>query len=165
MVAAPAAWAATPRDRYDEALRLIKTQQREQAFMLLRALIADSPNHPMTRQARFVLGEYYADTHNRTDALRMFTAYLEHPTDPWWEVIATALTIQLTPRRPGETGALPQETALKERLASKQLFLAFRESRTHTVTTPLGHLYRFREFVDHLEIERDGVAWYALSLQ
>ena len=165
VLAAPAAWAATPRDRFDEAVRLIKQRQRDQAFMLLRALVADRPDHPVTQEARFILGEYYAETRNRTDALRMFTAYLERPADPWWEVIATAHLIQLTPRQAGETGPLPRETALKERLASKQLFLGFRESRTHTVQTPLGHTYRFREFVDHLEIERDGVAWYSLSLQ
>lgn len=164
-VAAPRAWAAGPRERYAEAVELVKRHQPEQAFMLLRALIAQQPDHPVAQQARFMLGEYYADTRNRSDALRTLGAYLERPTDSWWEVIATTLVIKLTPRQPGETGPLPQETALKEHLASTQFFLGFRDARTRTIRTPMGHLYLFREFVDHLELERDGMAWYTISLQ
>ena len=134
------------------------------AFMEFRRLVREFRNEPVSREAEFAVGEYYYEVNDPADAVKTFYNFVEKPTGKPIDILALVYLLKTAEKMP-DSNAVPKiEKHLKEALASRQILLIFDKQRQQKWESPFRNNFMFKEFVDRLEITRNGSPFYTIQI-
>lgn len=134
-------------------------------FLELRDLLQRHPKDPHVPEIEFAVAEYLFLQKNFLEAKETFQrclAKIKYDSTPR---LLTQVYLLICLEKSGSPLASRNLLAqLKKELSSQGFFLAFDDKRTTTWRSLLGTLYTLNEFVDRLEILKNGKPLYTLTL-
>jgi len=126
------------------------------AFMEFRALLSEAPEGPLAEKARFAIGEYHFLQHNTYQARQAFHQFSQTSESPIPNLIAHAYLLECARFSKDIHHIHVLETYFREIFLSKKIFLAFEEAHIEEWVSPLGNRFQVQEFVNRMEIIRNG---------
>ena len=120
------------------------------AFMEYRAILQETPESPLAKDAQFAIGEYYFEDQNISEAVRTFNQFSEKPTGKIQDLLAYAYLLRCAKILSDNDSILLFENKLKQTLQT------FESKKLSKFKSPIGHLFEFKELKDRVEIYRDN---------
>ena len=135
------------------------------AFLELRDLLRRYPGDPHVPEIEFAVAEYLFLQNSFSEAKETFQRCLPKIRSDSTPRLLGRIYLLICLEKTGSRVASKELRAqLKKELSSQGLFLAFDDKRTRTWQSFLGTFYTLHEFVDRLEVLRNGKSLYALTL-
>jgi outer membrane protein assembly factor BamD (BamD/ComL family) len=154
----------TPGSLISHAKQEVRDKKPDFAFMHLRSLVQTFPTHELARDAQFAIGEYHFDNANYSDASEAFVKYMENPAGTVQDSLALSYLLKCA-RAMNDVEAIDSvEKKLKETTASEPVMLLFEKKKERKWTSAFNHRFAIKEFVDRLEITRDGSQFHTVQI-
>ena len=135
------------------------------AFLELRDLLQRYPKDSHVPEIEFAVAEYLFLQKNFSEARETFQnclSKIKHDSTP--RFLTQVYLLICLEKMGGRSASNDLLAQLKKELSSQGLFLAFDDKRTYTWRSLLGTLYTLNEFVDRLEILKNGKPFYTLTI-
>ncbi len=160
----PAPAAESANGRIKNAKRFLSQKKPDFAFLEYRALLKDHPESPAAADAAFGLGEYYFEMRNVAESAMAFQRLTVKPTDDVSQVLALTYLLKCAELSSDEQSIKTYRTQLKKSLASKKFLMLFGEGRKQQWNSPFENRFELKEFVDRMEIYRNGSPFYTIEI-
>lgn len=145
------------RARYGEAVRHIKANQLDFAFMEFRSIVRDFPKSPLAQRSAFAIAEYYYENKMHADAAKEFTAHIKNYPDSKANIFAKAYLLKIMEEIQNPT---PEEKKMLDDINmyffSKPLFLLFTEYKEASYKSASLNKFSIRYYIDNIEVYRNG---------
>lgn len=137
---------------YSMAIREVKADNLDFAFMYFRSLLRDYPDSKYAQDGSFAIGEYYFITANYKNAAEAFSNFINDYPDAKGLPFALIYLLRVSRLRQDE----PTFEKLKDEIIGlKRLAFLFRESKGYTYKSPLRRKYRMVYYIDKVEFYLD----------
>ena len=134
---------------YLDIIKEAKSGSIDFAFMKMRNYLKDNPDSKYVPEIKFSIIEYYFQINNYNEAISELSAYLNSYPQEQNSVFAYALLYKII---------------LKYKKDSKALFLVFAESKSKQYRSALNNTYKIVNYLDKIEIFRNGELFFEISL-
>lgn len=133
------------------------------AVISLREIIYDYPHSRMVTKAQFSLAECYFDMSAYKEAFKQFEDYITVYPKQKDTICAKIYMLKiLTLTQPNVKLSEQYTKDVKKELYDKPFFLAYRDYKRRFFKTPFANKLEFREYVDRIEIYRNGQIFYKI---
>lgn len=143
--------------RYDKAIRHIKANQPDFAFMEFRSILRDFPKSSLREKSIFAMAEYYYNNKMYYDAILNFTGYINDYPDSKANVFAKAYLLKIMEEiKDPAWEEIRMLEKVKEDFFSKPMFLLFAEYKETSYRSALRNKFKIRYYIDNIEVYRNG---------
>jgi len=153
---------------YRQAYQQAKRKNYDTAFLKLRALLLNDPRSPYAPRAKFSTGEYYYDKEDYADAILTFYEYInEYPEDSgrvFAELIIYKISTEIKTNKYLQFKERDLIEKIEKKIFSKPMFfLFFDKEKSYTFRSAFGNVYTALEYVDKVEVRRNGDYFLEIS--
>lgn len=150
--------------RYRDAIRCIKLNQPDFAFMGFRSVARDFPDSPFAERSIFAMAEYYYDNKMYHDAIENFTLCAEDRSDLKANTIAKAYILKII-EEIKEPAPEKKDMAegIKKEFFSESLFLLFSEYKKTSYRSASLNKFRIKHCADNIEVHRNDQPFLTLE--
>ncbi|OGX26458.1 MAG: hypothetical protein A3J51_02790 [Omnitrophica WOR_2 bacterium RIFCSPHIGHO2_02_FULL_45_21] len=137
---------------YSMAIREVKADNIDFAFMYFRSLLRNYPDSKYAHDGSFAIGEYYFIAADYKNAAEAWSNFINDYPDSKGLPFALMYLLRVA--------GIRQDASLLEKLRTKiiglkQLTFLFRESKGYTYKSPLRRKYRMIYYIDKVEFYVD----------
>lgn len=151
---------------YGQAREFAKEGRNDFAFLSLTELLRETPDYRFAAEAKFAIAEYYFLRGNYTKALRELADFLTSSPDNELAVLAKSFLYNIITDLKWVQGEAAEELVeqIKLQFFSNPVFFIFSEFKEKSITSLLGNNYLLKEYVDKIEIYKNGKLFFSVSL-
>lgn len=150
---------------FREAKAEYKTGNTLFAILSFRHLLAEYPHSNLSIKAQFALGECLFETNASQEAyqvIQLYTRLYPQQKNIILAKIYMLKILSLSTTRSDQEVLKSRTAALKKQLYDKPFFIAYRDYKRRLLTSPLGHKFELREYVDSIEVYRNGQLFFKI---